>query len=212
MFRFFSSLVSFLTLAVTPLAANATFIDFDDRVAPPASPYDCYTIEPCGLILSNEYESSGIIFNGGTSWLVGEVLPDGSNKNNVFGTNFIALEFVGALPNFLSFNINSALGAESSYIELYGEDGTHFFTHVTDGWRGLEELSTPYVPNQFVTIQASQRIKGVSFTSFYNHRVGPSIDNLTFEYRQVGEPSVLLLMLMGIAGLVVQRTRKRKFH
>lgn len=210
MFRFFSSLVSFLTLAVTPLAANATFIDFDDRVAPPASPYDCYTIEPCGLILSNEYESSGIIFNGGTSWLVGEVLPDGSNKNYVFGTNFIGLGFVGILPNFLSFNINSALGAEVSIIRLYNQDGEEFFTHITDGWRGLEELSTPYVPNQFVTIQASERIKGVSFTSFYNHRVGPSIDNLTFEYRNVPEPSLVLLFALGLVGIMFRRSVKQQ--
>ena len=91
-----------ISFSIASQNAQAAFIDFDDIVAPPANPFGCETVEPCGLILSNEYKSKGIIF-GDSSWLVGSVLPDGTNQNKVFGVNGIWIDFVDFRPNFIRF-------------------------------------------------------------------------------------------------------------
>ncbi len=192
-----------LILGMVSHHANAVFIDFDDIVAPPANPFDCPTpATPCGLILSDEYESKGIIF-GIDSWLMGETLPDGSNKNRVVGLNTISLSFTDLLPNFISFNINSALDHEASYIEVWGKNG-YLFTHITSGWRGIDE-ATPYIPDEFVSFYSSEPIAHINITSHYNHRLGPDIDNLTFESREVPEPSPFLLFIPGIIALMWKR-------
>lgn len=208
----FSNLaLTFIISIITSLQnAQAAFIDFDDLPPPERDPFLCY-VEFLGCMheLEDEYAHLGVIFTSDVDWLIRKELSDGTFTNALQGFNYLGMEFIGELPNFISLNIDSPTKAESSYIELYGEDGNLFSTFVTNGWRGTEDLSTPYIPNEFVSIQSPERIKGIAIISFFGLRTGPVIDNFTFEYRQVGEPSVLLLMLMGIAGLVVQRSRKR---
>lgn len=188
------------------LNANAVFLDFDDIVAPPFNPFGCETpTTPCGLILSNEYQSQGLTF-GIDAWLAGEVQTDGTNKNKVVGLNTLYLFFTDALPNFISLNINSPLGHEASYLEVWGKNG-FLFTHVTSGWRGIDE-ETPYIPDEFISFYAPEQITQINIFSFYNHRSGPSIDNLTFEYRTVPEPSLLLLFALGVAGIIRARIAK----
>lgn len=204
--KYLTCLPILLTLCIASQTAQAVFIDFDDIVAPPANPFGCETVEPCGLILSNEYESKGVVF-GNSGWLVGQVLPDGTNQNQVFGTNGISLNFVGALPNFISFNVDSPFQLEASYFSVYGENNDLLFVQHSSGWTGIEETSTPYIPGELVSIYSNTRIKGIYIESLFNLRTGPTIDNLTFEYREVPEPSSLLLFLGGIAGLILGRGR-----
>lgn len=201
--------ISILLATIIPLKAHAVFIDFDDIAAPPAYPFDCDGIEYCGLILSNEYESKGVKFLGYSSWLIGGTLPDGKNLNGVRGINSIGLEFVGELPNFVSLNIDSPYQAEASYFYVYGEDGELLFLHISSGWRGTEETSTPYIPSELVEIYSSSRIKNIDIFSLFNLRVGPWMDNLTFEYREVNEPSILLLLVMGLAGYFLRRIHRK---
>ena len=192
-----------LSLGLTSNNAQAVFIDFDDIVAGPSEPFDgCF----CGHVLSNEYESQGLIFSGDSNWLIGGTLPDGTNQNVVWGLNAISLGFTGDLPNFVSFNIDAPTGAEASYIDVYGVDG-FLFTHISSGWQGTEELSTPYVPNELVSITAPEGITGMSIKSLFNLRTGPQIDNLTFESRAVPEPSVLFLLATGLLGLFWKRIK-----
>lgn len=186
-----------LSLGLASNNVQAVFIDFDDIVAIPAEPFTgCY----CGHILSNEYESQGLIFSGDSSWLIGEALPDGTNQNVVWGKNEISLRFTGALPTFVSFNIDAPLGGESSGIDVIGVDG-YLFTHETGGWRGTEENSTPYIPGELVSIYATEGIAALHIRSFFGLRTGPHIDNLTFESRTVPEPSAFLLLVTCLAGL-----------
>lgn len=192
-------------IGVLALNAHAAFIDFDDIVAPPAYPFSCDEHDFCGLILSNEYESQGLIFDGGFNWLIGGPLPDGTNANKVFGTNSIGLKFIGTLPNFVSFNIDSPFLAEASFFDVYGEEGDLLFTQHSNGWRGLEEISTPYVPHELVTINSTAAIKYISIASLYNLRTGPTIDNLTFEQRSVPESPMLFLLLTGFAALIFKK-------
>lgn len=132
------SVVIALLLGIISTYAHAIFIDFDDIVARPSEPFGgCF----CGHILGNEYASQGLIFNGDSSWLIGGASSDGTNQNVVAGFNGISLSFVGKRPSFVSFNINSPLGAESSFVDVYGVEG-YLFTHVSSGWRGTEEDST----------------------------------------------------------------------
>jgi hypothetical protein len=198
-----------LTLCIASQTTHAVFIDFDNIVAPPANPFACETVEPCGLILSNEYASKGVVF-GDSSWLTGQVLPDGTNQNQVLGVNGIWLGFIGTLPNFISFNVDSPYRQEASYFSVYGENDELLFRQYGSGWTGLEETSTPYIQGELVSIYSTSRIKGIYIESLFNLRVGPTIDNLTFEYRAVPEPSALLLFLGGIAGLILGRGRYRQ--
>lgn len=184
---------------VAPLA-HAVLIDFDDVAARPSEPFDgCY----CGHTLSNEYESLGVLIDG---WLIGNQLPDGTNQNYVVGFNTIVLDFVNEAPVFVSFNANSAFGEEVVHVEVFGKDG-FLFSQNGSGWRGSEEESTPYIPNELITIQAAEGIHKIFITSFYNNRLGASIDNLTFEYSAVPAPSSIGLIALGFIGLLWQRRR-----
>lgn len=197
------SIIFILPLAIFAHNATAVFIDFDDIAAPPANPFNCPPPPTsCGLILSNEYESKGILFIG-DNWLIGETLPDGTNQNRVFGLNTISFSFTDILPNFISFNINSALDHEASFIEVWGKSG-HLFTRITSGRLGDGE-GTPYIPNEFISFYSPEAITHIGISSLYNNRIGPDIDNLTFEFRQVPEPSPLLLLIPGIAALIWKR-------
>lgn len=193
-----SLLIPFL---ISSSNANAVFIDFDDII--PYESNDPFCEVNCMHELSNEYQSKGLIFHGGT--LRGGTLPDGTQKNGVRGFNQIDFEFTGSLPNFLSFNHHSGAGVESSYIDIYGENGVYLFTHFSSGWRGDEDLSTPYIPNELVAIYSTEKIKSVSIYSFFGLRTGPYIDNLTFEVRNLPEPSPLILFLLSITGIFLRK-------
>ena len=198
-----------LSVGIAPIDAYAVFIDFDDIVAPPFNPFGCPTdIPPCGLILSNEYESKGLTFSGSSNWLSGETLPDGSNQNRLVGINTISLSFTAIRPNFISFNINSALDHEASFIEVWSESG-HLFTRTTSGRLGINE-GTPYIPNEFISFYAPEAITHINITSLYNNRLGPDIDNLTFEWQEVPESSPFLLLIPGIFALIWKRSRSNR--
>ncbi len=197
------STILVLSLGMASNNAQAVFIDFDDIAARPSEPFTgCF----CGHILSNEYESQGLVFNGDSSWLIGGTLPDGTNQNIVWGLNGISLGFTGILPNFVSFNIHAPLGAEASYMDVFGVNG-YLFTHASAGWQGTEENSTPYIPGELVSIHASEGITGMHIYSFFGLRTGPQIDNLTFESRTVPEPSTFFLLATGLAGLFWKRMK-----
>lgn len=181
-------------------SVHAVFIDFDDITALPAEPFDgCL----CGHVLSDEYESQGLIFNGDSSWLIGGVLPDGTNRNGVQGFNGISLSFVGTLPNFISFNAFS-VNEDAIFIAVYGEND-YLFTHVGSGWQGTEETSTPYIPGELISFTATEGIKSLHISSLFSLRTGPYIDNLTFESRSVPEPAPFVLFSLALAGLFWRR-------
>lgn len=181
-------------------SVHAVFIDFDDITALPSEPFHgCF----CGHVLSNEYESQGLIFNGDSSWLIGGALPDGTNHNGVQGFNGISFGFLGTLPNFISFNSYS-INEDAVYAEVYGESG-YLFTHISSGWRGTEENSTPYIPGELVSFTATEGITSINIFSFYGLRTGPYIDNLTFESRSVPEPAPFVLLSLALAGLFWRR-------
>lgn len=200
-------ILTVLALAIAPFSANATFIDFDDILALPGSPFACSDDAPCGTRLHKEYEDKGIIFY--SAWLRSDEWPPVDYKNEVVALHEMLIEFNGELPNFVSFNVDSALGHEASFFHVYDETDQLLFVQRSNGWVDDEALDTPYTPNQFITITSQTPIKAINFSSFQNTRNGPVIDNLTFEYRplSVDEPSNLLLVLSGLFGLMIFRNR-----
>jgi hypothetical protein len=206
---FFTKIFLF-SIGAASHSTYAAFIDFNDLELPEMHSWECY-IEwlPCVHDLNDEYASKGVIFSGDRDWFWGYELADGSYEMSVTGYNYIGISFIGTLPNFVSFNIDSPTKGEASFIKGYGENGALLFTEITNGWRGYDSNSTPYIPNELVSIQSDEPIHRLGITSFYGLRIGPTIDNLTFEYRSVPEPSPLLLGALGLCGILWRRRTAR---
>lgn len=203
---FFRRTAALLILLLSAIANNvyAVFIDFDDIEARPSDPFgEC----SCGHILSDEYASQGLLFEGDGSWLIGSSFPDGTNQNGVQAYNGISISFLGRLPNFISFN-GFSVHQDAIFTEVWGENG-YLFTHVGSGWRGTEETSTPYIPGELISFSASEGIKSLYISSLYNLRVGPYIDNLTFEYKSVPESSALVIFIIALTSLFWRRAKQQ---
>lgn len=200
------STIGFLFFTFASLSTNAAFIDFDDLELPEKDPWSCY-IEGlgCEKDLDAEYAPLGIIFLGDTEWYWGFPDANGNIDVEVTGYNSIGIRFTGKLPNFVSFNIDSPWKSEASLIEVYGENGDHMFTKMTSGWTGLEETSTPYILNELASIYSDKPIHMLHISSVYGLRVGPTIDNITFEYREVPEPAPALLIGLGLLMMMYRR-------
>lgn len=210
--KYFNALPGLLVLlcGIAAMNAHATFIDFNDLELPEKHSWECYTEGlPCVHDLNDEYASKGVIFSGDRDWFWGYQLADGTYEMSVTGYNIIGISFIGTLPNFVSFNIDSPTKYEASFISVYGENKTLLFTYITNGWRGNNPNSTPYIPNELVSIQSAEPIHSLGIASLYGLRIGPTIDNLTFEYRSVPEPSPLLLGALGLCGILWRRRSAR---
>lgn len=172
--------------------ASATIINFDDLDPVYNEEFPCWCDNP----LSDEYIDKGLLIHG--SWVVGA-----KPNNNMLTSNWGGLEFVDELPTFLSLNITSHYG-DAIYLDFYGESG-YLHTITTSGWQGLEEISSPVIPNEFVSFTSDVGIKSVSIYGFYNMRIGASIDNITFSRTSVPEPSSIAFMSLGLLGLLLRR-------
>lgn len=177
-----------ISLAVASQNAQATFIDFNDLNPVYDEQFPCWCDNP----LSDEYLDKGMQIYG--AWVNGE-----NGQNVMLTSNWASIKFVDSLPNFISMNVTSHYG-DSIFLQFFGVNG-FLFSHSTSGWQGWEENSTPVIPNEFVSFNASEGIEYVTIHGFYNMRIGAAIDNLTFENRMVPEPSMLLLLLSGLIGL-----------
>lgn len=182
-----------MLLAITPLPAKAVFIDFDDLNPVFDERWPCWCDNP----LSDEYLDKGLLIND--AWVVGA-----GGENMMLTSNWASLEFVGALPVFVSMNLTSHYG-DAIFLNIYGESG-FLFSLLTSGWQGVEELSTPVIPNELISLTATEGIKYITIQGFYGMRIGASIDNIKFTYASTPEPSPLLLAIAGLA-LILWRRR-----
>lgn len=182
--------VLFLSVSTMSNAARAVLIDFDDLTPgyPGWPQHDDNNV-------SDQYLSQGLmiddahlaVYNPESEHII-------SSPNFLFGGNFMTFTFVGELPVYLGFNISSVFDY-ANILHVYGPDGL-ISRRVTTGSTGAEE-NTPFIPWEFISFSSPTGITHITFEGFYNMRWGSMIDNLTYEYSSVPEPSSLMIFLLG---------------
>ena len=187
-----------LSLALTITSnASATIINFDDLnpVYDPENP--CWCDNP----LTDQYASKGVLISG--AWV------NGANSHNVMLTsNSASLDFVNALPTFVSMNITSEHD-DAIFLSFYNTSGLLGVIH-TAGWMGPDNEYIPTIPNELVSFSSATGISHINIENFYNLRTGASIDNLTFTYSSVPEPTSLVFMGLGLIALAWRRLKITK--
>lgn len=189
-----TAIAAIFSLLTIPNHAFAIFIDFNDLKPVYDPDFPCWCDNP----LSDEYLDQGLRVHG--AWVNG----DGS-ENSMLTSDWASLEFIGVLPTFVSMNITSHYG-DAILLDAYSTSGFLFSKH-TSGWMGLEENSTPVIPNEFITLSSDVGIKSITIQGFYGMRIGASIDNLTFTHASVPEPSSIALIALGLFSLMWRRVR-----
>lgn len=192
--------IAFITATFSSLALStnsfATVIDFDELDPVFDEEFPCWCDNP----LNNQYLDKGLLIS--EAWVIGA-----DHNNSMLTSNFATLEFVGELPTFISMNVTSIYG-DAVILDIYGPSG-FLFSPNTSGWRGLEEYSTPAIPNEFVSFSSDTGISYITIQGFYNMRLGASIDNITFRQTSIPEPTSIVLITLGLFGLMWRRDR---FH
>lgn len=199
--RISALLILFSSLAFFSGAAQAVLINFDDLVrVPDEDPMQsCF----CNHPLTNEYETDGLLIDGG---FLMEYYEDDENKvsspNYLLGSHYLTLSFVGKLPTFVSM-IVSAANQEAIYFDVFGTAGL-IDEQQTKGWAGPDD-DTPYTPNQLMAFKAAEGISSIVIQGYYNLRVSSIIDDINYEYSSVPAPASLWLITIGLLGLAFQR-------
>lgn len=184
---------TFITLFLCTTAA-ATVIDFDNLNPVYNEEFPCWCDNP----LTDQYLDQGLSIFG--AWV------NGANGDNVMLTaNAATLEFVGELPTFVSMNVTSHYG-DAIFLEFIGTSG-YLHSITTSGWQGYEEISTPVIPNEFISFNSDEEIRFINIYGFYNMRIGASIDNLTFTHSSIPEPAPLALIVTGLIAILMRRYR-----
>lgn len=203
------SIVLTTSIFVSGIAINAqaAFIDFDDLTYIPEYPEMPFFAD---TPVTDQYLSKGLLVDDGYLQPYNffnepepEVDPGHiSGPNFLLGGNFLSLSFVGdALPDFVGMYVGSGIG-EKIFLEAYGTSGL-LFSKNTEGDSGPS--STPYTHKQYVSFEADEGIKRINIWGYYNSRVSASIDDLTFTYAEVPEPSSFILLCLGVFAIVYRR-------
>ncbi|QEY13985.1 MULTISPECIES: PEP-CTERM sorting domain-containing protein [unclassified Cellvibrio] len=165
--------------------SQAVVIDFDDL----ERDYPDQVMQ-----LTDQYANKGVIFDNAylASW---------PSENSITGPGF-SFSFVGELPVYVSFVLNNLDELKNSVLAT----GPNNFLEIlsTEGgvWGVGAENSTPYMPNQKITLQAEFGISYVHVAS----QTTPYLDDLVFHYAtEVPEPEVLILFLIGLLSMAIRR-------
>ena len=166
--------------------ANAVTLNFDDLDA---------VINDEGY-LTTEYESQGILF---------EPYAFIRSAESLSGPWFTFF-FIGDLPTYVSFVLNNPFEMANG---VFAKGPNGYTERVkTEGWiRGMStELSTPYIPNQMVTLRSDFGISSVEISSQSGILY---LDNLTFYYatETVPEPHAFVLLILGFVGIFYRHTK-----
>lgn len=177
-------LAAFAACVALPLPSQATLITFDD-------------LRP-GTAVTTQYEDLGLIVRDGVirGPELGErpVVSPPNALYDLLGPG-LSLQFVGTLPTTVSMFVTASL-EDRIFLTAWSETEV-LDTFATEGWRGLEELSTPAIPRQPVTL-TGPGISHVELAGFYSRRGDINIDDLSFSATPIGEPPTLLLAALAL--------------
>lgn len=178
--------------------ALATFIDFEEFYpAYHSSPHD--TACECDLSLKDQYLDKGVRFDD--TWIVG----DAESGYKILAGLSPIIFFTGeALPTFFSMDITSIFD-DAMTLNFYSPSGL-ISTIITSGWRISpgEDYVAPPEP-EFVSFSSDVGISAITIDGIFNRRFTSTIDNITFTYASVPEPSPIILLAIGIFALKLRR-------
>ncbi|PUA30620.1 MAG: hypothetical protein B0W54_09155 [Cellvibrio sp. 79] len=192
--RKISACISTMILAVVFSAqVQAVVIDFDDLTYVPIDPeFPSFGDFP----LDNQYQSQGLLISNAY------LLPYAEGDDIISGKNYLlagasgssmTLSFIGALPTYVGMYLGGdPLGV--LYTNVYGPAG-FFASHEKEdsGW-------------EYVFFESATGIAQIEISASQQHRVsGAVIDDLTYTYASVPEPSSFMLWAFAIIGLFCRR-------
>lgn len=187
---FFSTMIFVVAFAAK---AQAVLIDFDDLTYVPDNPMSpSFGDTP----LNNQYKSQGLLI--GNAFL----LPYGEGRDSISQKNFLlagasgdvmTLSFVGKLPTYVGMYLGGdPLGV--LYTSVYGPPGLVASHEKEDGgW-------------EYVSFKSPKGISKIEMFASQQTRVsGAMIDDITYTYAEVPEPSALALWAFAIVVLFRRR-------
>jgi len=200
------ALSAFLFTSLIVNNAHAVFINFDDLTYVPESPeWPHFADTP----VTDQYVSQGLLVLDGYLnpyyySLEGELEPNAiSGPNYLLGSTAFALQFVGGnLPTYVGMYVGSG-GQEAIFLEAYGKSGL-LGSARTEGL-APPTWDTPYKPRQYVSFEFAEGITQINMWGAFGGRVSASVDDLTFTYADVPEPSSFILLCLGILTMFYRR-------
>lgn len=203
--RVLKHLVALVLSSFLAVNAHAVLINFDDLTYVPVDPEDPFFAD---VPLDTQYLSQGLsISNAYLTTYDSADDPDFiSGPNRMLaggGGEYMTLSFVGALPTFVGMYV-APFSGEMLFLDAYGPGGLLASIH-TIGDGGPFNPSAPYVPRQYVTFESAMGISSIDMSAFYSTRLTGYVDDITYTYADVPEPSSLLLFGLGALALGYRR-------
>lgn len=198
--KIFAGFTTVILAAVFAAQAQAVVINFDDLTFVPLDPDSpSFGDHPLG----DEYRSQGLLI--GNAFL----LPYGADDDIISGRNYLLagasgspmeLAFIGQLPTFVGMYIG---GSPSGvlYTNAYGPSGlVASHQKESSGW-------------EYVTFEFATGISQIEMWATQQQRVsGASIDDITFTYSSVPEPSSFILWVLVFFVLFCRRKVNMRWY
>lgn len=211
--RSITAALSAAAFTLVPLAAQATFISFDERPRTPLPGYDPFdwSADPLG----DDYDALGVNITGGY------LQPTGSDNTYtksqyLLGGNGFSITFAaGSLPSHVSLSFSSSYGENRAYVVALAADGSEIGRFDTGGlyFAGPEEgwlRDGRFNAHSYASFVSTAGIARLYFGVEGFDRVTAKIDNLYFgNVAAVPEPASLAMLGVGLA-VIGAAWRRRK--